>query len=85
MKTVRGSVSRYRLLPFGNKNIMISKNIRVAIAPLAPLLRGLWLNRKNYWGRYDGLKNHHRPESFVFVFARNLTSKAKNKTYQICL
>ena len=31
----------------GNKNIMISKNIMVAIAQLSPLLRSPWLNRKN--------------------------------------
>ena len=38
----------------GNKNIMISKNIMVAIAQLSPLPRSPWLNRKNCWGIFDG-------------------------------
>ena len=39
----------------GNNIIMISKNIALAIALLGPLLHGPWLNRKNSWGRFDGL------------------------------
>ena len=37
----------------GNKSIMISKNIGVAIAPLAPLLRGPWLKRTNCCAEAD--------------------------------